>query len=1054
MGVKGLWQLLAIAGKPVSLESLDGKILAIDVSIWLNKAVKGMRDKHGNQVYNAHLVLMFHRICKLLFYGIKPVFVFDGNVPELKKNTQKLRRSYRLKAEACKGKIDESLINNFLKSKALECVTGKKSTLKLKLQKSNEPDIFQLPAFQEKKVESSDEDDTSWLDAINSDELKDMFAFPELVDLNSAEFLNLPPQVKHELLIEIQEVNRKRSKRKHSPDVVLPKDSDEFSNFQLSNLVKRGKITDNIRSLRKEMNNSLSEEYLEYLNIEHDTKTKEVQAKRLISNEKESFVFIKTDKSKEKNVLFTTNIEDGYTQFDMKKHKEEAVKLKNIERAAAQFKKISYQFPNCMLSDDSSDSSESGKEIQLDSSGRSFLQENFEFMFNSSISDDEQIKNSDDDSEKNVHLIQLDRNLENSNDIRKNQNQIKGFRLVGILDVNETVDIKTGSNKLLEITERECSKNLLNINNTSIVEIFEPDKFDKSLITPVFQKKTISNNYIEPVSTIYPVVEEDSIVEDIKEGKNICDIVENIQVESVPQSIQEDHDVDHDVDDHIQEDHVVDHDVDDHVQGVYVVDHGVGDHIKKDRVVDHDGDDHIQKNHVVDDHVDNHVKKDYVVDYVNDHVQGDHVVECVQEDLDSKTIQEDANKKNPIKSEIIKSTSTEFNKIQHEKTKEDFLKLEVELNKEKIELELETRKQTRQAATLSAEVYNDVQDLLQLFGIPYLVSPMEAEAQCAALNLLKLTNGTITDDSDIFLFGAENVYKNIFNKDKIPECYSSKDLETLLYLTREKLIAVAFLTGSDYTEGLPGVGGITAMEILQAFAKKTAEETLANFRAWVMSPNVTGNKVLDRLKAKLALDGIPSNFNSNEVWEAYLNPIVDQSKEKFEWGNPDIESIKQFASDKMAWSFSNTLETLKPLLEKWKEKAKLQRTIDTYFMPKIKFGSGKEASKRLQNVLNDLSRSTGCNEDLLKPGPSETNDSYQIDSSGYCKAEIPKRKKRTASRKKLPSTVSSNHSVQLKKEAMKINPNAHRIKSIPPLVKVKDINAVIRRRFGKSASKK
>ena len=69
---------------------------------------------------------------------------------------------------------------------------------------------------------------------------------------------------------------------------------------------------------------------------------------------------------------------------------------------------------------------------------------------------------------------------------------------------------------------------------------------------------------------------------------------------------------------------------------------------------------------------------------------------------------------------------------------------------------------------------------MQLFGIPYLVSPMEAEAQCAALDYLKLTNGTITDDSDIFLFGAANVYKNIFNKNKLPENYSAKDLETLL----------------------------------------------------------------------------------------------------------------------------------------------------------------------------------------------------------------------------------------------------------------------------------
>lgn len=62
-------------------------IIFPDVSIWLNKAAKGMRDKRGNPIYNAHLVLMIHRICKLLFYGIKPVFVFDGSVPELKKKT-------------------------------------------------------------------------------------------------------------------------------------------------------------------------------------------------------------------------------------------------------------------------------------------------------------------------------------------------------------------------------------------------------------------------------------------------------------------------------------------------------------------------------------------------------------------------------------------------------------------------------------------------------------------------------------------------------------------------------------------------------------------------------------------------------------------------------------------------------------------------------------------------------------------------------------------------------------------------------------------------------
>ena len=33
-------------------------------------------------------------------------------------------------------------------------------------------------------------------------------------------------------------------------------------------------------------------------------------------------------------------------------------------------------------------------------------------------------------------------------------------------------------------------------------------------------------------------------------------------------------------------------------------------------------------------------------------------------------------------------------------------------------------------------------------------------------------------------------------------------------LTREKMILIAMLTGSDYTEGVEGVGPVTALEIL------------------------------------------------------------------------------------------------------------------------------------------------------------------------------------------------------------------------------------------------
>jgi len=53
--------------------------------MWLHQANKGLRDRYGNPLPNAHLVGMFRRICKLLFYHVKPIFVFDGGAPMLKR---------------------------------------------------------------------------------------------------------------------------------------------------------------------------------------------------------------------------------------------------------------------------------------------------------------------------------------------------------------------------------------------------------------------------------------------------------------------------------------------------------------------------------------------------------------------------------------------------------------------------------------------------------------------------------------------------------------------------------------------------------------------------------------------------------------------------------------------------------------------------------------------------------------------------------------------------------------------------------------------------------
>jgi DNA excision repair protein ERCC-5 len=87
MGVQGLWSLVGPAARPTQLESMRQKRVAVDASIWIHQFMRTMRDKEGNALRNGHLMGFFRRICKLLFFDIKPVFVFDGGAPSLKRST-------------------------------------------------------------------------------------------------------------------------------------------------------------------------------------------------------------------------------------------------------------------------------------------------------------------------------------------------------------------------------------------------------------------------------------------------------------------------------------------------------------------------------------------------------------------------------------------------------------------------------------------------------------------------------------------------------------------------------------------------------------------------------------------------------------------------------------------------------------------------------------------------------------------------------------------------------------------------------------------------------
>lgn len=66
---------------------------------------------------------------------------------------------------------------------------------------------------------------------------------------------------------------------------------------------------------------------------------------------------------------------------------------------------------------------------------------------------------------------------------------------------------------------------------------------------------------------------------------------------------------------------------------------------------------------------------------------------------------------------------------------------------------------------------------------------MEAESQCAELDMTGQSDGTVTDDSDIWLFGGKRVYKNLFNQDRTVEFFTDTTIKEQLgsILTMSKL---------------------------------------------------------------------------------------------------------------------------------------------------------------------------------------------------------------------------------------------------------------------------
>ena len=333
-------------------------------------------------------------------------------------------------------------------------------------------------------------------------------------------------------------------------------------------------------------------------------------------------------------------------------------------------------------------------------------------------------------------------------------------------------------------------------------------------------------------------------------------------------------------------------------------------------------------------------------------------------DMYSDPEEEDLMRQMAVEAEEHARFSATLNPQSHLQSAEDY-------EKELRQLRNQQKKDRRDADEVSQIMVTECQQLLKFFGLPYVTAPMEAEAQCAELVNLGLVDGIVTDDSDVFLFGGTRVYKNMFNQAKFVECYLASDLEKEYSLTRSKLVSIAHLLGSDYTEGLPSVGPVTALEILSEF------ETLEAFSDWwavvqlgqPASSVDTASSFRKKFRKNAAKIFLPNGFPDKRVDEAYLHPEVDHDPSPFAWGVPDLDALRSFLMATIGWSQERTDEVLVPVVKDMnrRELEGTQANITQFFGGSVGIGANKpsaegafaprrrvEKSKRMTTALGRL----------------------------------------------------------------------------------------------------
>ena len=177
------------------------------------------------------------------------------------------------------------------------------------------------------------------------------------------------------------------------------------------------------------------------------------------------------------------------------------------------------------------------------------------------------------------------------------------------------------------------------------------------------------------------------------------------------------------------------------------------------------------------------------------------------------------------------------------------------------------RKFAMRSSKLSPEIIESSKKLLTLMGIPYIDAKGEGEAQAAYLVQNGDAYAVASQDYDCLLFGAKRVVRNLAVNSNLGnlEYYQLNKVLKELNVTREELVDMGILIGTDFCDGLKGVGAKTALKLAHK----------------------------GQLKEKIAELQKQSSHDLDEVREIFLNHNVNTDY-KIKWEKPNKDKIIEF----------------------------------------------------------------------------------------------------------------------------------------------------------------